>query len=117
MYEMIVNYVGVIIGSITTVMFTYHLKSRGELKDKVVQLSEEVNNLKSERRSDKDLFSHQLTNLDTEIKEVKRSIREDNAEIKGAIQNVTASLQSIAESQGEFRGIIQTLFKERRPYE
>lgn len=117
MHDLFINYLGVIIGSISTVIATYHFKGKSEFRQKVDSLAEEVSRLKEKVNSDREKVSVQLTNLDTEMKEIKQSIKSDNNELKQAIFCVNSSINKIGEAQGEFRGTLTALLRERHPYE
>jgi septal ring factor EnvC (AmiA/AmiB activator) len=117
MQDVLINYLGVILGSFSTVVATYHFKGKADLKQKVDTLSEEVGKLRQARESDKEVVSGQLEKLDAEMKEIKRSIRDDNNDLKNAINCVNNSINKIAEAQGEFRGTLTALLRERHPYE
>jgi len=116
----IVQYGGILLSAVATAMAAYHFKGKDALKEQVLKLigqmgcnSQEIAMLKTQTAGDRELLKQQLVSLDAELKDVKRSMRDDTNEIKGAISLISQSMTALVEKQGELSGTLSAVLHKR----
>ena len=115
-----VQYGGIVLGAISSAIATYHFKGKEALKEQVSKLtsemghnSQEIAMLKTQTAGDRELLKQQLVSLDAELKDVKRSMRDDTNEIKGAISLISQSMTALVEKQGELSGTLSAVLHKK----
>lgn len=111
MEAIILQWAGIIVGAFATAIAAYHFKGKETLRNQVAENTREILSLKANQASDRELLSQKLTSVENELRDLKKSVRDDVSEIKESVSFITASLASLAESQGELRGTIMATMK------
>jgi len=116
----VVQYGGILLSAVATAMAAYHFKGKDALNEQVSKLvnqmgsnSQEIAMLKTQTAGDRELLKQQLVSLDAELKDVKRSMRDDTNEIKGAISLISQSMTALVEKHGELSGTLSAVLHKR----
>jgi len=111
MEAVLLKWVHISFSVLATALATYHFKGKEALKRQVEQNSQEIITLKVNQGRDRDLLTQKMTSVEAELRDLKDSVRDDITDIKESIHVITASMQNLAESQGELRGTIMATLK------
>ena len=108
-----VQYGGIVVGAFSTALAAWHFRGKDALKRQLFGNTREILKLKGQQTSMNELFQQQLSSLETEMRDIRDSVKEDTAEIKESVRIISASVISMAEGQGELRGHIMATFKSK----
>lgn len=120
MQDLIIQWGGIILGSVASVIATYHFKGKDALRHQLDKMQcridehdKEITQLQTQTANDRGLLDQKLSTLSSEVTDIKCSLRDNNSEIKESIMSLTTIINKIAEGQGELRGTINAMLSNK----
>lgn len=104
-------WVAAFVSAVGTVLATYLIKTKSDMRKQINTHTEEIAVLKSNQESDRKLFFQKLDSVQAELTDVKTSVKDDVGEIKDSVKDLTSHIIALSEAQGELRGTIVTALK------
>ena len=95
-----------IISGIAGVLFTKHIKSNNELRERVQTNTKELELLKQKQESNYRLLKQKMTSVENELRDMKEYVKDDTNEIKVGLKELTSALVDLASSHSELKGHI-----------
>ncbi len=105
-FHWLIDWGGIIIGAIATVIASYHFKGKEAMRQQLETNTREIEVLKKGQANDRQLLTQKMDSVENELRDMKESFRDDVGEIKDSIIALQTSMTHLSENQGELRGTL-----------